>query len=291
MRTKQEMMDLIVRVAEKDERIRAVGMNGSRVNRKAPRDIFQDYDIVYLVSELDSFLQNPEWIDVFGERIILQTPEDMSLFPPELGGRFTYLMLFKDGNRIDLMLAPVEEKGAYCKEDSLTKIVLDKDGDMPTLSNPTDQDYWIAKPSEAHFADCCNEFWWVSTYVVKGLWRKEILYAQDHLNGSCRQMLLKMLDWQVGIETGFAVSTGKNSKYLKQYITDKEWEQLMATYAGGNYEAVWNSLFSSVSLFRKTAIRVADSLGFDYNSEEDQNVSAYLERVRQLPPDADVIYE
>ncbi|GAA4080873.1 hypothetical protein GCM10022410_25810 [Amphibacillus indicireducens] len=98
MRTEQEMFDLILAVAEKDERVRAVGLNGSRTNRNAPKDIFQDYDVVYLVTEMESFLEQPSWIDVFGEQLIIQTPEDMSLFPPELGNRYSYLMLFTDGN-------------------------------------------------------------------------------------------------------------------------------------------------------------------------------------------------
>ena len=51
----------------------------------------------------------------------------MALFPPELGDRFTYLMLFEDGTRIDLMLIPIEEMDEYMREDHLTVILLDKD--------------------------------------------------------------------------------------------------------------------------------------------------------------------
>ncbi len=51
MRTEREMYDLILGTAQADERIRAVYMNGSRTNANAPRDIFQDYDIVYAVTE------------------------------------------------------------------------------------------------------------------------------------------------------------------------------------------------------------------------------------------------
>ena len=51
MRSEQEILDLIVNTARDDERIRAVIMNGSRVNPNAPRDVFQDFDVVYLVWE------------------------------------------------------------------------------------------------------------------------------------------------------------------------------------------------------------------------------------------------
>ena len=59
MRTEQEMFDLILSVASEDERIRAVYMNGSRTNPNAPKDIFQDYDIVYVVTETLSFINEP----------------------------------------------------------------------------------------------------------------------------------------------------------------------------------------------------------------------------------------
>lgn len=51
MRSEQDMFDLIVNAAREDGRIRAVYMNRSRTNPSAPRDIFQDYDIVYVVRE------------------------------------------------------------------------------------------------------------------------------------------------------------------------------------------------------------------------------------------------
>ena len=51
MRSEQEMFDLILNTAREDKRIRAVYMNGSRTNPNAPKDIFQDYDIVYVVRD------------------------------------------------------------------------------------------------------------------------------------------------------------------------------------------------------------------------------------------------
>jgi aminoglycoside 6-adenylyltransferase len=51
MRSEQAMLELVLKVARDDERIRAVLLNGSRANPNAPRDIFQDFDIVYLVTD------------------------------------------------------------------------------------------------------------------------------------------------------------------------------------------------------------------------------------------------
>lgn len=286
MRTEQQIMDLVLKVAAQDKRIRAVGMNGSRTNPNAPKDIFQDFDIVYLVTDIDSFMKDPTWIDIFGERIIMQTPENTTMFPSELGERFPYLMLFADGNRIDLTLIPIEEKDTYCKEDKLTIILLDKDHSLPEVPPPTDEDYWVKRPTAELFADCCNEFWWVSTYVAKGLWRKEILYAMEHLHNIVRPMLTKMLEWKVGIETNYSVSIGKSGKYLEKYLSESNWQELLATYPNGSYKEVWKALFAMCNLFRSTAIFVANHLEFHYPYEEDKKLTAYLKSVERLKPDA-----
>ena len=56
MRTEKEMYDLILNIANNDERIRAVYLNGSRTNPNVPKDIFQDYDVVYVVTETKPFI-------------------------------------------------------------------------------------------------------------------------------------------------------------------------------------------------------------------------------------------
>ncbi|MGE6226747.1 aminoglycoside 6-adenylyltransferase [Paenibacillus chitinolyticus] len=285
MRSEQEMFDLIGKVAENDPRVRAVGLNGSRTNPNVSKDFFRDYDIVYLVTDVESFRNDPDWVNVFGERMIMQTPDDMALFPNEPGHRFAYLMLFTDGNRIDLTLIPLDEKEMYCREDKLTVILLDKDNDLPALPPPTDEDYWVQRPDAQRFADCCNEFWWVSTYVAKGLWRQEILYAIDHVN-LVRAMLLKMLEWKVGMDTGFSLSIGKNSKFLKRYLDEDSWNKLLSTYENGDYEQVWNALYVTGELFEPAALQVAAEFGYTYPAEEAEKIKSYLRRVQLLAPDA-----
>lgn len=71
MRTEQEMYTLIVNTAWNDDRIRAAVLNGSRANPHASADIFQDYDIGYLVTDVASFKRDPEWIKRFGELMIM----------------------------------------------------------------------------------------------------------------------------------------------------------------------------------------------------------------------------
>ena len=290
MRSEKEMFDLILNTARDDDRIRAVMMNGSRANPNATRDCFQDYDIVYVVTEVGSFTADPAWIDRFGERMILQLPDAMQDPPPGPDtGAFTYLMQFMDGNRIDLNLFPLARLPEL-EEDSLSLLLLDKDGHFKPFAPPSDRDYLPSPPTAKAFADCCNEFWWVSPYVAKGLWREELTYARTMLDSYVRQQLMKMLAWYVGVRTGFACSPGKEGKYLQCCLEPELWAMLEKTYADAAYEHTWDALFAMGNLFRITAQQVAGTFGFDYPQGDDERVSAHLRHVQSLPRNAAEMY-
>ncbi|WP_411343780.1 aminoglycoside 6-adenylyltransferase [Paenibacillus sp. WLX1005] len=285
MRSEQQMMELIVHVAQQYEHVRAVAMNGSRVNPAATRDSFQDYDVVYIVDEMQFFMDNHDWVDVFGERIIMQMPELGTLVPPANNGSFMYLMLFADGNRIDLRLLPMEQRYDYVQEDTLTRIVLDKDGIMPTIPAPTDASHRIQLPTAQHFADCCNEFWWVSTYIAKGLRRGELLYALDHLNRYVRPMLELLLSWQVASEHPEGINVGKSGKYLHKYLPSATYQRLLDTYPRAETAHIWSAVWIMTSLFHETAQQLAQTMTLDYNVHEAERVLAYLASVYHLPAD------
>jgi aminoglycoside 6-adenylyltransferase len=289
MRSEQEMLDLILNTAREDDRIRAVILNGSRTSPSAPRDPFQDFDVVYLVADVEPFRYNFDWLARFGELMILQMPEDMKDPPPRGDDCFVYLMQFADGNRIDLGLFAVARAGEL-ERDSQSVLLLDKDGIVEPFPPASDADYYPTPPTAKAFADCCNEFWWVSPYVAKGLWRGEILYAKHFQDRFVRDQLRKMINWYVGIETEFGATPGKFGKYLERYLAPDLWQMLLDTYSGAGYEEAWQALFTMCDLFRWLALHVAEHFGFQYPHGDDERVSAHLRHVYQLPPDAEEIY-
>ena len=286
MRSEKEILDLIIKVAKEDDRVRAVILNGSRANPLALRDRFQDFDVVYLVSDVQSFKKDPTWIDVFGERMILQLPDDMEGEPIRTG--YAYLMQFMDGNRIDLGLEPVDE---YLGKplDSLSLLLMDKDGRLPPFPPPSEKDYLPKPPTVKQYLECCNEFWWVSLYVAKGLWRIEITYAMAMLE-IVRCQLMKMLTWQIGIQTGFSINPGKEGKYFRKYLSPGKWQELLKTFPMAEKENMWEALFSMGGLFRESGRWVGSRMGFDYPFQFDKNVTPYLQHIRDLPAKSVEIY-
>ena len=276
MRTEKQIYDTILSFAEADERIRVVTLEGSRTNINIPADEFQDFDITFFVTDMQSFTNNDEWLNVFGERLIMQKPEGMELFPAEEKG-FSYLMLFSDDIKIDLTLLSLDLLDEYFTWDKLVVLLLDKDCRIEHPPVPTDIDYRLQCPTARMFDDCCNEFWLTISYVIKGLLRKEILFAIDHMNDIVRKELLRMISWLVGIEDGLTFSLGKNYKFLERYIPEEMWKKLMLTYRMDSYAKMWESLEQCMSLFREVSVEVAGRLNYRYPSY-DEKITGYVIR-------------
>ena len=264
MRSETEMLDLILQTA-KTLQVKAVAMSGSRTNPKAPKDEFQDYDVVYVVDDLDNLTSALSWLDQFGKRLIEQHVQ--------LDHRRLYLMLFEDGNRIDLTLCPKEHIKEWVDSEAGFAVLEDPEHLFEPYSLNLER-FWIHPASETDFKNSCNEFWWVSAYVVKGICRKQVIYATDHLYSICQQELLKVLAWQVASNKG-TVYVGKNYKYFFNYLpTEKEFSSLLDF---SSLDKITKSLFSTMQLFHQEAQSLAKKMGFAYDKEVAEKMIEYAE--------------
>ena len=258
------MLSLLIKIA-KNLKVKAVALSGSRTDTKAPKDEFQDYDVVYVVDDFDNLTSDLSWLDYFGKRIIEQEVV--------LDHRRLYLMLFEDGNRIDLTL---------CLKDHIQEWVDSEAGftvleDPEHLFEPYSQNlerYWTSPASAIDFEKACNEFWWVSAYVVKGICRKQVIYATDHLYGICQQEFLKILAWQVASNRG-VVDIGKNYKYLFNYLPTEKEKEFSNLLDFSSIEKLSQSLFATMEFFHREAQYLAKKLGFDYDMEVAEKMIEY----------------
>ena len=266
MRTETEMFDVILQTA-KVLQVDAVAMSGSRTNPKAPEDEFQDYDLVYVVDNLDNLTSDLAWLDQFGTRII----EQHNI----LGNRSLYLMLFEDGNRIDLTLCPKDHINEWVDSEAGFTVLVDEKGLFESYS-PSPERFWIHPASNSDFEKTCNEFWWVSAYVVKGICRNQLIYATDHLYGICQQELLKILAWQVASDRG-TVDIGKNYKYLFNYLLSEKEKEFSALLDFSSLDKITQSVFATMQLFHQEAQSLAQKMGFKYEKEVAEKMMRYAE--------------
>lgn len=272
-------MDLILGVAKADERIRAVLLIGSRANPAVPKDNYQDYDITYFVAGIASFYNNPTWVEAcFGKPLIMQMPEAMRY--PSGDGSFNYMMIFPDGNRIDLSF----EFTSYINDGEPAIVLLDKDngkGLLPALPTPNDKHWHIKPPSPLFFYSCCNNFWWCLNNVAKGIARDELPYVMHMSNYVVRSELHDMINYYIGTQHGFNLSTGKDGKYFKKYLPPELYAQYTATYSGSNYTDIWAVVDTMCNLFHTLTLTVATHFDFTYRQEEEAGMREYLRMVKE----------
>lgn len=282
MRTEQEMLELILNKARSDERIRGVLLSGSRVTQTATHDQYSDFDIIYVVDDIQSFTKDKNWYKIFGEILVIQLPDDWYAHPYDYDGNenFAYLMQFTDGNRVDLTLVHRKNLHKLDKEEP-RKVLLDKDNNPELYDITSEEAYHIKRPGEFEYFNCCNEFWWLTLYVAKGLCRDEFYYVRTILDHYMMPMLVKQLNWRIGIEHDFQVSTGHYSKYLKRFLSEEEMQRFRGIYSGEQNDELWITLDRMMDYFEELALSVGRYFNYTYSVEETAGIRRYIRKMKE----------
>ena len=178
----------------------AAYLKGSRTNPNVSKDIYQDYDIMYVVKATESFRKDLSWMDIFGKVILKQEQDNDFGYGDRFGLRshyeetYSWLLLFEDGNRLDIGVETVEAMRKGSHRNKLFLPLLDKADCLPKLPPPTDEDFHVKKPAERKFHGCCNEFFWSLCDVAKGILRDELPFAMTTYYTQAHHMMEVMLE-------------------------------------------------------------------------------------------------
>lgn len=286
MAGRRDLLLEIESLIEEDPRIRAAVLQGSRADPRAELDALSDYDVALFVRELEDFARDRSFLDRFGPVLLLQTPEEMDEPPPLGDGRVVYLVQFADGDRLDLTLHSAEAHSTRDSRppllESMTRVLVDRDGMLADLPEPSDADFRPTPPTVKAFDDCCNELWWVSLQVAKALWRRQLVHAKSLIEGPLRAQLMRMLLWCFGVRTGFARASDKGGRRLREVLGPDLDEELVATYAGADFDDLWASLDAIGRLFGACGREVAAALELAYPEDVEAHVAARLAHVRRM---------
>lgn len=290
-RSEQEMLSLILGFAGDDDRIRVVVMNGSRVNPAISPDPFQDYDIANFVTDVEPFRNSEYVIPHFGPVIVVEQPLIGPWSPDDPAGPYhNYNMQFVDGNRIDLSFVDIGKMKDQLS-DSLSKVLLDKDNLVPSLPTPNESSYYLTEPTRLRYEGCCSAFYFaLSSHIPKTIWRRQLPKLKNIIEGWLRQPLVMMLEWEIGIRTGWGKTIGPSGRDLEHHLSADVWNEYTKTYVDFDYDRLWESLFRLLDLFNGAGQSVAESRGYYFPEGTASKVRAFLEHVRSMPADASTIY-
>jgi aminoglycoside 6-adenylyltransferase len=200
-------------------------------------------------------------------------------------------VLYEDGVKIDYSIWPVALLERISVETALPDeldagylVLLDKDRRAAGWRAPSYRAHIPARPTEGEYQALIEEFWWVTTYAAKSLWRDELVFARWCLDQEIKlEVLRRLLAWRLEIDHDWSLKPGVRGRSFKRQLPADIWSELASTYVGPDLEDNWAALLRSATLFRRVAIEVGDALGYVYPQSLDDRVVAYLNAVRNLP--------
>ncbi len=283
MRTPKEIFDELLSWAEADDQIRGLVLSSSRVDGEAETDLLSDYDLIVYVKDLEPYKRDDDWLEAFGS-VMTRSPPVPTLFDDGVVGR---MVIYDDGIRIDWGVADAETIEKHNGECEPYRVLIDKDHLVKNPIRPYHSAYHVQKPSKGEYDELVAEFWWDIIYVAKALWRDELFWAK-HMNRKVHSPFLeKVIEWHIGIQHNWSVTTNKHGRWFKRYLNTDTWTELESTYSGADQQEIWDALFNATHLFRRLAVAVADGLNYDYPHETDRRVTAYMQKIRHLDRDAE----
>ena len=260
--------------AAQDANIVAAVLNGSRVDEGAPKDILNDFDIAFYVSDLAAarkYMQTSDFEAIFGKIAISQQNEF------EAG--FINMMQFKNALRLDLSFHHIDTLAARVAKDSLSVLFYCADGAVAPFAAPSDASYRTKLPTHKQWDETLNEIFWLQPYVAKALWRDEQLLACRYFYEYLMPQVVTVLMWRTVHEHG-EVNTGALGKRLNTLAPPALYNELMALYA---QKDMWRALFAVDELVNKTVAPLAANLGFEYPARDEFNANEYIHFIKDLP--------
>ncbi|HEX9840252.1 MAG TPA: aminoglycoside 6-adenylyltransferase [Anaerolineales bacterium] len=278
----------LVRWAEKFSSIRAMLLTSTRAIPGASVDIFSDYDVVLVVEDIHPFFKDRSWLEDFGKVLVVYW-DPIHRDPDYEIEKVANVTQYAEGLKIDFTLWPVELMRKIVQAPALTaeldagyRILMDKDGLTEGMKPPTYSAYIPVPPTDEAYQKWIEDFFSDAPYVAKCLLREELLPAKWCLEYDMKHVYLRpMLEWRVEVEHGWSIPVGSLGKGLKKRLPSEIWSQLENSYAGADIADNWDALFRTMALFRQVAIEVGEGLGYSYPHDLDEQVTTYVQKMRQ----------
>lgn len=291
-RLKQDpIIQHMIRWGEARADVRALVLTSTLTNPYVPVDLFSDYDLIAVVTDIHPYLADESWLEDFGRVLVLYRDPVRLEYGYECFARITQ---YENSTKIDFSIMPVEVLRRIAAESQLPDylevgytVLLDKDKLTIGLRAPTYRAFIPAPPEQTEYQRVVEEFFHESTYLAKNLWRGELMPSKYFLDKAMKLDNLRlMLEWRMEIDHDWSVKVNVFGKGLHKCLPPDIWTELEHTYVGSVWDENWAAMYRTIDLFSRVAVEVAAHLGYAYPHELERRVVAYLRKVEQLPREA-----
>ena len=285
MRTEREIIDRVLALAAADDGVRAV----IRTDLLPVREYLHSFNFIFVVNDVDRY-DGDIFRDSLGERILLFRADRR--YPELFPGAKAHLMVFADGITIviqtmgrDAFLERTDagHEGRDVWIGETFQKLLDKDGLLALEDRLEERQTLFSEiPTEAAFADACDEFWWVMKTFAEYTLRRELPAAMYYLNVSVRDLLNRMLRWHIVLRAGGPVDMGILDSHLEQLLEEDLFRLYRATWPDAQYPHIWEAFDAAARLWHEAGSRVAKECGFKYPHETEKSMLAFIRNLGDL---------
>lgn len=281
MRSSSLVQSQVLQFVKNEEEIRILMQTGLRLNRNAPIDLMRDYHYRLFVNESAflEYLNHTDWMSTFGEIVIVKKTILSNV-------AYLFQIQFQDGVRLDLEFISLVNLWGAVYEETLCRVVLDKDGILPPLDAPNDSAHHLQCPTKDEFHELLNNIWWYQIEAAKAIYRDEVTLVSSIYEEMLLERVATLLSWKIGLKYEWKIDLGRKKRWLKRYLPEAIYNDYLYLYPNKCCNSIWERLFFMGSFVQKVAIEVSQTLGYHYDTSQGDRVTKFLHRINSLPDNA-----
>lgn len=260
------IMERLVSYANESEMIQAMILFGSRAREKNVADKYSDYDIIFLVKDVDYFLNQDQWLNQINRYYI-------SFLEPTAANGQERRVFFSDAMDMDFLFYDVSESESLASDPTIQtffsrgyKILVDKmdfKGAMERNkpSEPTEEIKSVI--TEKEFINLANTFWFHSIWSVKKILRGEIWSAKGCVDGYMKDLLRQMLESYSKAMNNKDFDVWHDGRFFDSWVDENIRKQLKTAYGAYDAEDILRALKNTIHIFSDVSSRTSAFLGYD----------------------------
>lgn len=258
--------------AQAQVEMRAAILIGSRARSDPPPDDWSDLDLIVFTTAMEKYAANRHWLDRFGA-------VTMAVLERSRRGDAEWLIVYEDGTKLDVLLAPVGASGPIetAPYDRVliygARVLFDKSAPNERLD--LDVRVEATLPSAAEFAGALNHAWLTALRAAKFIARGDLWRAKHACDSELKAQLLTMLEWHT-LAHDPTRRVWHDGRQVAQWADRRAVMALPGLFAAYGQSDLRRALFATLDLYHRLASETAQRLGFDFPAAAQQHVMRWV---------------
>lgn len=286
MNSYDSIMEKMLSYAKESEMVQAMILFGSRARAVNAADQYSDYDIIFLVKDVDYFLNTDQWLNQIDKYYI-------SFQEPTAAGGQERRVFFKDSMDMDFLFYDVQVSERLAADPTIQsffsrgyRVLVDKidfKGAIERNKPSESPEETRAIFTEKEFINLANTFWFHSIWSVKKVLRGELWSAKCCIDGYMKDLLRQLLEGYSKAVNTKDFEVWHDGRFFDSWVDDQVKEQLKTAYGTYDTEGILEALKNTMLIFSEVSGRTAALLNYNNPITAETYAVEQLEKLTSQP--------